>query len=86
MRGWDAGSGLRGPELGGASAGEHALAVDLVGGGEVGEGLVEPSGRDVAVQEIEELAAGESVAGVAQGGVNVLGERVAGLRLERPGG
>jgi hypothetical protein len=29
------------------------LAVDLVGGGEVGERLVKPAGRDVAVQEIE---------------------------------
>ena len=44
------------------------------------------SGRDVAVQEVAELGAGESVAGVAQRGVDVLGERVAGVRLERPGG
>jgi hypothetical protein len=67
LRGWGCRvrAGLRGPGFGGASAGEDALAVDLVGGGEVGEGLVESSGRDVAVQEIEELAAGESVAGVA---------------------
>ena len=41
-----------GPELGGASGGEDALAGDLAVVGECGEGLVELGGGGVAVQQV----------------------------------
>jgi hypothetical protein len=58
----------------------------FAGGGEVGQRLLDASGRGVAVQEVAELGAGQPVRGSGQGGVDLVGERVAGGGLQRPGG
>ena len=55
------------------------MAGDLAVVGECGEGLVELVGGGVVVQQVSELAAGQSVGvRVAQRGVDLFGERVAG--------
>ena len=62
------------------------MAVGFAGGGEVGERLVDAAGGQVAVQEVAELGAGQPVGCLEERGVDVFGERVAGVGLERPGG
>jgi hypothetical protein len=76
----------RGPELGGAAGCEGALPGGVSGCGELGEGLFDPGGGGVAVQQVAELGAGQAVGGSGQGGVDLPGERVAGGGIERPGG
>ena len=75
-----------GPELGGAAAGEDALAGGLAGGVQGGERLIDASGRLVAVQEVAQLGAGQAVGSVPEGGVDVGSKWVAGGLVERPGG
>ena len=63
------------------------MAAGAAGGGEVGEGLFEALGGLVAVAEVAELGAGESVGGSCESGVDLFGELVAGGGVsDRPGG
>lgn len=78
--------GCGGPELGWAAGGEDALAGGLAVVGEGGEGLLDAGAGVVAVEEVAELGSGQAVGGVGQGGVDLVGERVAGRVVERPGG
>jgi hypothetical protein len=50
-----------GPEFGGAAAGEGALPLSAAGGGERGECLLDAVGGEVALAEVADLGAGESV-------------------------
>ena len=76
-----------GPELGGASGGEDALAGDLAVVGERGEGSVELGRGGVAVQQVAQLGAGQPAGQlVGERGVDLVGERVAGGPLKRPAG
>ena len=76
-----------GPELGWSPVGEDAVAGDLAVVGERGERLVELRGGGVAVGQVAELGAGQPVGEcVFERGVDLVGERVAGGGLERPGG
>ncbi|MDQ6776690.1 MAG: hypothetical protein M3071_10865 [Actinomycetota bacterium] len=80
-------SGLGGgPELGGAPGGEHALRGGFAGGRELGEGVVDAGGGLVAVVEVAELGAGQSVGGVGDRCVDLCGELVGGGGVERPAG
>ncbi len=86
-RGSGAGCWGGGPELGGASGGEDALAGDLAIVGERGEGLVELAGGGVAVQQVAELGAGQPAGErVGERRADLVGERVAGGPLQRPCG
>jgi hypothetical protein len=54
--------------------------------GERGERLVELGGGGVAVQQVAQLGAGQSVGElVGERGVDLVGERVAAGALQRPG-
>ena len=76
-----------GPEFGWSPVGEDAAAGDLAVVGERGERLVELCGGGVAVQQVAELGAGQSVGEcVGERVVDLVGERVAGGALQRPGG
>ena len=75
------------PELGWTPVGEDAAAGDLAVVGERGERLVKLCGGGVAVQQVAELGAGQPVGEcVFERGVDLVGERVAGGALQRPGG
>ena len=79
-------SGGGGPELGGAPGGKDAAAGDLGVVGERGEGVVELEGGGVAVQQVAQLGAGQPAGGrVGERGMDLVGERVAGGALQRPG-
>jgi hypothetical protein len=85
-RGSGAGRWRGGPELGGAAAGEGAVLLGAACGGERVECLLDAVGGEVALAEVSDLGAGESVGCAGERGVDVLGERVAGRLSERPGG
>ena len=85
-RWWRVRRRLGGPELGGASGGEDALAGDLAVVGECGEGLVELVGGGVVLQGLGVGCGSVPGERVAQRGVDLVGERVAAGALQRPGG
>ena len=60
-RGSGAGCGRGGPELGGAAAGERALLAGAAGSDERRECLLDAVGGEVALAEVADLGAGESV-------------------------
>jgi hypothetical protein len=72
--------------FGGAAAGESPLLPGAAGGDERVECLFDAVGGLVALAEIADLGAGESVGWAGERGVDLLGERVAGGLAERPGG
>jgi hypothetical protein len=61
------------------------LVLGAAGGGERVECLFEALGGEVALAEVADLGAGESVGGAGERGVDLFGERVAGCLAERPG-
>ena len=67
-----------GPELGGSAAGRDLRGGDAAGGVQRVEGAVDLAGWLVVVQRLAELAAGQPSRMLLQGGVDLLGERIAG--------
>ena len=75
-----------GPELGGSAAGRDLGGGDASGGVQRVEGVIDLAGGLVVVQGLADLAAGQPVGVLAQGGVDLFGERLAGRAGQCPGG
>jgi len=75
-----------GPEFGGASAGGDLGGGDAAGGVQGVEGGLDLAGGLVVVERLADLAAGQPARMVVEGGVDLLGERIAGRAGQRPGG
>jgi hypothetical protein len=75
-----------GPELGGASGGGDVGAGRAAGELECAERLLDLVGWPVVLEDVADLAAGQSCRVMLEGGVDLLGERVACGACWRPGG
>ena len=84
---WRSGAGCPGggPALGWAAAGDGALLLGAAGGSEGSEGLLDALGGEVALAEVADLGAGETVWRADERSVDLLGEQVAGGMVDRPG-
>ena len=70
----------------GAAAGRDLRGGDAAGGVQRVEGVVDLAGGLVVVEVSADLAAGQPGRVLAQGGVDLFGERIAGRAGQRPGG